>query len=395
MSEITSVTINYKNTSKSSFLPFGIKKSRGDLSILFVVSFLAVFGLFMVYSASCYTAETLYHNKWYFLTKQAVGVVIGFIAMIAVSFFPYQKLKKYKWIKWLALIISLVFLSLVFIPALGKTSYGATRWIRIGGVTIQPSEIAKYGYVLFASLYISENAHKVKKFTGIIPLILSGGALCVLIMLEPNMSITMCVAMLVLGYLFLSGTKIKNLLLIGIPVIILVPVLIFSEPYRIDRLLAFLNPWSSPKAEGYQLIQSLYALGNGGWFGVGYLNSTQKLRFLPFAESDFILSVIGEEFGFIGVIVFFAVCGFLIYKGFKIASHSDTLFGYLVASGISMVYGIQVMINALVVTGSIPPTGLVLPLISSGNTSIIMTMLSFGILYNISKNQKPYKIIND
>ena len=161
--------------------------------------------------------------------------------------------------------------------------------------------------------------------------------------------------------------------------------LIFMEPYRLSRLSAFLNPWSSPKGEGYQLIQSLYALGSGGWFGVGLFNSRQKFAFLPFAESDFILSVIGEETGFIGLLAFFALLGFIVYRGIRIASKTKNIFSYLLAMGITFIFGIQVLVNALVVTGSIPPTGLPLPLVSSGNTSIIIFLAEFGVLYNISK----------
>ena len=161
--------------------------------------------------------------------------------------------------------------------------------------------------------------------------------------------------------------------------------MIILEPYRLKRLSAFIDPWASPKGEGYQLIQSLYALGNGGLFGTGLFNSTQKYRFLPFAESDFILSIIGEELGFLGLLAFFLCCGFIIYRGFKIAGACKDRFGYLLASGFTLVYGIQVVINALVVSGTIPPTGLPLPLISSGNTSLIITMASMGVLYNLSK----------
>lgn len=202
------------------------------------------------------------------------------------------------------------------------------------------------------------------------------------------MSITMCIGLLMVAMLFLSGVKIKHFLVILIPVVAAVPVLIAIEPYRLKRLYAFIDPWQSPQGEGYQLIQSLYALGNGGWLGVGLFNSRQKYRFLPFAESDFILSVIGEEFGFVGILLLFAAAGALIWFGIRTAARSRDLFGFLVASGITLVYAIQVVVNALVVSGSIPPTGLPLPLISSGNTSLIFTMAAMGVLYNISKSAK-------
>jgi cell division protein FtsW len=168
------------------------------------------------------------------------------------------------------------------------------------------------------------------------------------------------------------------------PLLLAIPVLIIAEPYRLLRLSAFLDPWASPKEEGYQLIQSLYALGNGGWFGTGLFQSRQKYRFLPFSESDFILSIIGEELGFVGIVVLFAVSAFLIWRGVRVAARANDFFSFLVATGITAVYAIQTLLNALVVSGAIPPTGLPLPLISSGNTSLIITMAFMGLLYAIS-----------
>lgn len=337
-----------------------------------------------IYSASRYVAETQYGDAWYFVKKQLVGFVLGFIAMLVCGRLDYQKLKGKK-IRWIALILPMVLLALVFVPGLGKTNYGATRWIGIGGVTIQPSELAKYGFVVFAAAYMSENMGEMRTFKGALPVLLAGGGICVLIILEPNMSVTMCVGMLMLAMLFLGGMRIKHFLVIFIPVLVAVPLLILAEPYRLSRLSAFLDPWESPKGEGYQLIQSLYALGNGGWFGTGLFNSRQKYRFLPFAESDFILSIIGEELGFVGIFVLFSISALLIFKGIQVASKAEDFFSYLLSSGITLVYGIQTVVNALVVSGSIPPTGLPLPLVSSGNTSLIITMASMGVLYAVSK----------
>lgn len=357
----------------------------GQIAIPVLVVALSAFGVLMVYSASFYAAETVCGDKFYFMKKQLVGFIIGIGAMAAASLFPYGKLLK---LKWPALIISLVLLAAVFIPGVGRESYGATRWIGLGPITIQPSEIAKYGFVIFAAAYASENPERMKKFVGMLPVLAAGGGICLLVILEPNMSITMCIGLLMVAMLFLSGVKIKHFLVILIPVVAAVPVLIAIEPYRLKRLYAFIDPWQSPQGEGYQLIQSLYALGNGGWLGVGLFNSRQKYRFLPFAESDFILSVIGEEFGFVGILLLFAAAGALIWFGIRTAARSRDLFGFLVASGITLVYAIQVVVNALVVSGSIPPTGLPLPLISSGNTSLIFTMAAMGVLYNISKSAK-------
>lgn len=360
---------------------------KGDVSIFILVTCLSAFGVLSVYSASSYVAKTQYGDSLYFVKKQLIGFVLGLAAMLLCGRLRVEKLRGKK-MRWLALLLPMVLLSLVFVPGLGITNYGATRWIGIGGITLQPSELAKYGFVVFAAAYMSDNMGKLRTFKGVLPLLLAGGGICVLIMLEPNMSVTMCVALLMLAMLFLGGMKMQHFLLIFLPVLLAVPLMIAAEPYRLSRLSAFLDPWENPRGEGYQLIQSLYALGNGGWFGTGLFKSRQKYRFLPFAESDFILAIIGEELGAVGIIVLFLLSFLLIARGVKTAAHATNFFSYFTACGITLIYGIQTVINAMVVSGSIPPTGLPLPLISSGNTSLIITMASFGVLYSISKSEQ-------
>ena len=358
-------------------------KKTGDVPLLICVCGMVVFGCIMIYSAISYCGQGHYGDKFYFVNKHIIGAVAWLAVMAAAAFIPYKKLIKLK-IPLAA--IAIVLLVLVFVPGVGVTNYGATRWIGLGPVTIQPSEIAKYAFVVFAAAHFSKNYATTRSIKGVAPVLGLGVLFCVLIIIEPNMSITMCVGLLMLAMVFLSGTNLKTFAFMLVPCIIAVPVLIALEPYRLQRLSAFIDPWASPRDEGYQLIQSLYALGNGGWFGVGLFNSTQKYRFLPFAESDFIMSVMGEELGFVGLAVFFAVCLFIIWRGIAIARRCKDTFGYLLSAGITLVYGIQVIVNALVVSGAIPPTGLPLPLVSSGNTSLIITMASMGVLYNVSAN---------
>lgn len=363
-------------------LKFNDGKNKGDFLLIIAVILLAVIGTIFIYSASNYSAKATYGDAFYFVKKQIIGIVVGGVVMGLTMVFPYEKLKKFT---IPVCVIAIVGLILVFIPGIGVENYGAKRWIGLGAFTLQPSEIAKFSLILFSATYVSKFPEKIKKFVGILPILAYGLIVCLLIILEPNMSITVCVLMLMFTMLFASGTKIKHLIFLVVPALVAGVILILIEPYRLDRLGAFLNPWSNPKGEGYQLLQSLYALGSGGWFGVGLFNSRQKYAFLPFAESDFILSVIGEEIGFIGLFAFFALLGFIIYRGLKIASKSKDIFGFMLAVGITMIFGIQTVVNALVVTGSIPPTGLPLPLVSSGNTSIIIFMAEMGILFNISK----------
>ena len=368
-----------------------IHRQKGDVSILILTAALSVFGVLAIYSASRYVAKTQYDDGFYFVKKQLLGVVLGMVAMLLCGRLNYRCLKGKK-IRFIPLVVSVVLLLLVFVPGLGVTNYGATRWIGIGGVTLQPSELAKYGFVIFASAYMSDDIGRMRTLKGGLPVLLTGGVVCGLIIIEPNMSVTICVALLMLAMLYLGGMKIRYFVMLCIPALLAVPAMIIAEPYRLSRLSAFLDPWENPRGEGYQLIQSLYALGNGGWFGTGLFNSRQKYRFLPFAESDFILSIIGEEFGFFGITLLFIVCGLLIWRGICVARRAPDFFSFLLAAGITLVYGIQTVINALVVSGSIPPTGLPLPLISSGNTSLIITMSSMGILYAISKKNTKDKL---
>lgn len=358
------------------------KGGAGDIPLLVCIFLMVAFGCVMIYSASSYVGEVEYGDALFFVKKQIIGAVFGAAAFVGVQFVDPEKLIK---LKYPAVIVAAVALILVFVPGVGVTNYGATRWIGFGGLTIQPSELAKYAFVIFAAAHFSKHYDEVKTFRGVLPVLGVGVAFCILIIAEPNMSITMCVALLMFAMVFLSGTNLKTFAFMLAPFVLAVPLLIILEPYRLQRLSAFLDPWASPKDEGYQLIQSLYALGNGGMFGVGLFNSTQKYRFLPFAESDFIMSVMGEELGFFGLAIFFAAALFIVIRGFNIARRAPTRFTFLLASGITLVYGIQVVINALVVSGTIPPTGLPLPLISSGNTSLVITMASMGVLYGISR----------
>lgn len=354
-------------------------RKRIDYILLGAVIALVLVGLLFVYSASSYSAEITYGNKYFFLSKQAIGAAVGLVAMLVAIQINIDILKKL-WI--VGIVLSVVLLVLVFIPGISIENYGARRWIGVGSFSMQPSEIAKFAYILFCAVCMSKL--DMSKLRNCLPPIVVGIVFCALIIAEPNMSITMCMAMLMIIMLFLGGMKWKYFLLMLVPIALAVPVLIFMEPYRLQRLLAFVDPWASPKDEGYQLIQSLYALGSGGWFGVGLFNSRQKYRFLPFAESDFIFSVIGEEAGLFGCILIFVLYLVVILRGVRIAVNSKDKFSCYLAGGISAVVAVQSFLNFAVVTGSIPPTGLPLPFISYGGTSLVVFMTAMGVLLNLS-----------
>ncbi len=377
--------INFNKNFSNLFTREGKIFDAKTLSIFLLVCGLAIFGCIMVYSASSYIANYRYSNPYFYLTKQIVGAVLGIAAMFVCTFVNYQKLKK---LKWWVVIISAILLALVFIPGIGVENYGAKRWLNLGFFTIQPSEFAKFALVLFSAAYLSDNYEKIGKFKTLLPVLGVGLGFCLLVILEPNMSITMCIGFIMLFMLFVGGTKMKHFVWLGIPAACAVPALIIVEPYRVQRFMAFLNPWASPQAEGFQLIQSLYSLGSGGLFGVGLGNSRQKYMFLPFSESDFIFSIIGEELGLFGAILTLIVFAVLIYLLISVARNAKDRFGALLVLGVASVIAIQVILNVCVVSGLIPPTGLPLPFISAGSTSLIVFMAAVGLCLNVARQSR-------
>ena len=359
--------------------------NKREIAVILLVLFLVGFGCLMVYSASCYSAEYRYGNQFFFLFKQLFGVALGIFALFFIAFFDYHILKKFKY--WV-LLASVILLILVFVPGFGVQSYGANRWVIFLGISIQSSELAKFALVLFLASYLSEQHEKIKTFKGLLPPLAVAGLLCLLVIIEPSMSVTMCLALVTFFMLVMGGIKRKHTLIFSSVAVTAVPILILAEPYRLRRLFAFLDPWSSPQGEGFQLIQSLYSLGNGGLFGVGLFNSRQKYLFLPFAESDFIFSIIGEEFGFVGCVLLMAVFFALVFLLFKIGLNAKDRFGCLLACGVAIVIAVQTLLNIAVVTGSIPPTGLPLPFISSGGTSVAVFMAGVGVALSVSRHSR-------
>ena len=365
-----------------------IRISKWGILLLTLVVLLSVFGIVMVYSASRYVAINNYGDEYFFMKKQITGVLFGLLGMAIFFFVPLEKLKKFDWI---FLLIGFIMLALVFVPGIGKSNYGATRWIGFGSFTIQPSEIAKFSFIFFSASRLSSVPDDAKKFKALVPTIIAGGLTCLFIILEPNMSITMCVGLSMLVMLFVGGASFKHFVMLLVPIILAVPLLIIIEPYRMQRLTAYLDPWSAPLGEGFQLIQSYYALGSGGWTGLGLGESRQKNLFLPFAESDFIFSIIGEELGFIVALLVIAIYVVVIFCGLKIASRAKNRFLCYLTIGIISLIAIQTLLNIAVVTGSIPPTGLPLPFISAGSTSLLVFMSAIGVVLNVDRQSRKSK----
>lgn len=349
--------------------------------ILFLIAIgLAGFGLLMQYSASSYNALRETGDSFFYVKKQSVALIVGLIAMLG----AYNiKTEFYRKFRIYILIISYILLAVLFIPGVGVEKYGACRWINLGVTTFQPSEVAKFGLMIFIAGSLAKKSSKT--FKGMLPTLCAAGIMCVLIMLEPNMSITMLVALSMLVMLYVGGARFKHFCIMGAPLIIGVIVLIAIEPYRMERLLAFIDPWASPQDEGFQLIQSYYALSSGGIFGVGLFNSRQKFAFLPFAESDFIFAIIGEELGIFGCVLLMCVFITLIVYGIRAAMTAHNPFNSYLASGVTAVIALQTVLNMMVVTGTIPPTGLPLPFISAGGSSLVVFMFAVGILMRINR----------
>ena len=365
-----------------------IRSYKNSIIITVCTIILVSVGVVMVYSASKYSAGVNYGNKYFYMTKQLIGAILGLGSMIGTSLINHKIYKKFY---LLAYIVGVVLLVIVFIPGLSKTSYGATRWINLGFFTIQPSEIAKFCLVLFLSVALTKGKD-VNRPSKLLTILFAGAVYLVLIMLEPNMSITICVGLVLVVMLFIGGLNLKTFALGAIPIILLGVGLVMLEPYRMKRIIAFIDPWENPLEEGYQLIQSLYAISSGGLFGVGLGKSRQAQLFLPFAESDFIFSIICEELGFVGGVAILLTYLVLIITIIKVGIKAKDNYSKFLCIGIACVLGIQTMLNICVVSGLIPPTGLPLPFISAGSTSLLVFMSAIGVVLNVDRQSRKSKI---
>lgn len=351
-----------------------------DKPLALSAAVLSCIGLLFIYSASSYSAELQYGDAFRYVETQAVALALGVAAMFAVSFVRPERIKKYSFVLFA---VGVALLAAVFVPGFGVESYGAKRWINLGFFTVQPSEYAKFAMVAFLAAFAAKKG--VGTFPRALVFLATAGLVCLLLLLEPNMSVTICVGAAAFVLLFAAGAKPTHLVVILVPVAALGIALIVAEPYRVRRLLAFLDPWSSPLDEGYQLIQSYYALGSGGLFGVGLFNSRQKYLFLPFAESDFILSVIGEETGFFGVLGVLALFAVIIVRGTLIAARARDRYSCYLAAGITALLALQTLMNVAVVCGAVPPTGLPLPFVSAGGSSLVCYFAAVGALLSVSR----------
>lgn len=355
-----------------------------------VISVMALItiGIIMVYSSSAVISTGKFGSSFHYLWRHLTAVFIGLVVMILLARTDYHRLRDFV---FPLLILSFVLLILVFIPHIGVSAgsnSGVKRWIRLWPLTFQPSELVKIAIVLFMADYMSRNAHRMKelRYGVLIPLAVMA-VFQGMIMLQPDFGATVSIGILTITLLFIGGIKFRYIAGIGLLSLPAVVMLIIREPYRLRRITAFLDPWQDPRHSGYQLVQSLLALGRGGVTGVGIGDSKQKnLSYLPEGHTDFIFSLIGEELGLIGVLTVLGLFIYLFIKSFKISMKKEDSYGYYLSLGLTVMTASQALINFAVATGVMPTKGLPLPFISYGGSALLVNMAAIGILINISNS---------
>jgi cell division protein FtsW len=348
------------------------------------VALLTLAGLVMVLSASSVSAFAKYGSSFLFFKRQLLYAVIGSVALLAASRVRYQVWQR-AWVPLLA--VSFVLLLLVLHPSVGTVAGGAARWIQIGPVSFQPSELAKFAVVAACAAVLARNMKRLEAEPArwIVPLALIVGSVSLLILLQPDLGTMMVIALAAFLLLFLAGVRLRLLLTTALFSGVLGFALIMGKGYRRTRFLSFLHPWSDPQHTGYQIVQSLIALGSGHLYGVGLGASRQKWTYVPNAHTDFIFAILGEELGLLGELIVLALFGAVVYAGIRIALRAPDAFGRLLAGGITAWLGVQALVNLGAVTGLLPITGVPLPFVSFGGSSLIVSLAAVGVLLSIGR----------
>ena len=355
------------------------------ITIAATVIVLICIGIVMIYSSTSIYALQIYKDSAYYLNRHLLFLLVGTALMLSAMAIDYRVLQKYS--KPL-LFICLCMLVLVLVPGIGKESFGARRWFKLGAFNFQPSEFAKIAMLIYAADFLSRKKTKIPEFTkGFLPLLLVVGAVSLLILKQPDLGNAVAIAVIVLILMFVAGARPQHLgavILLSLPAVYF---LVARVPYRMARIMAFLDPWEDSQGIGFQLTQSQIALGSGGIWGIGLGKSMQKLYYLPAAHTDFILSIIGEEFGLLGTLTVVLLFIFFLWQGARLIKRTTDPFGYYLAAGIVAMIGLQATVNIGVSIGALPTKGLPLPFISYGGSALIFNMLAVGLLLNISRAQ--------
>lgn len=361
---------------------------RGKIDKCVLGSFLVLLlmGLVVLYAASYYNAQDKSGGALSEVFSQLQGIALGAVFMVIINRIDYRILQKPALCGGL-LLISLVMLALVAIPGVGRMINGSRRWLKLGPISFQPSELAKYAMILTMARALSQKGRNLGKlFTGLLPLFIVPGIMFMLILMQPNLSTAGSIIIVSGVMVMLAGARWRHLGLFGAAGLALGAFYAWVEPYRRARLLSFRDPFAKLSNEGYQLAQSLLAFGSGGLFGMGLGKGRQKYAFLPYPESDFIFAVVGEDLGLVGCMAVLCAFGLFVFFGLRVAIRCPDRFGCLLAGGITAMIGVQCFMNVAVVIGLMPTTGLPLPFFSAGGTSISIIMGAVGLLLNISRS---------
>ena len=343
---------------------------------------LALFGVVMVYSASAMIAVQENHSQFHYVVKQGIWTLIGFVAMFVMMRFDYQRLNR-GWIVYGLLLLTVLLLVAVFaFPPVN----GARRWIKLGGFSAQPSELAKLALAIFVAYVIDRRAGDEGSFwKTFVPCMFALAIFAGLVAKEPDLGTALMLAIIAFTMCFAGGVRPRHLALATVPALLFVGKMLIFTPFRMRRLIAFINPWADAQGTGYQVVQSLIAVGSGGQHGLGFAQGRQKLLFLPFAHSDFIFAVIGEELGLIGALIVMFVFTMFLWRGMRAALRAPDRFGMLLGIGIVVGIVAQALLNMSVVLALLPTKGIPLPFISYGGSSLVPTLAGVGILLNISQ----------
>lgn len=359
-----------------------LESPRYDPWLLVAVLGLTTLGLVMVYSASAVMAARDFGSPWHFALRQAVAAALGLCAMVFAMRYGYRRLEK---LAYPILAVAAILLLLVLVPGIGTAVNGARRWIRFPLFNVQPAEIAKYALVIYLARSLARKGEKVRSFSiGFLPHVLVTGVFVLLLLAQPDFGSGMTLLALLWGMLFCAGVRLRVLAgaaLAGLPV---VAMLVLGEEYRRARLVAFLDPWADRLGDGWQLANSLLTIGNGGLWGQGLGAGKQKLHYLPEGHTDFIISVIAEELGLVGIVVVVGLFGLLVWRGIRAAFNASDAFGCFLALGLTAILGIQAVVNMLVAMGMLPTKGLTLPFVSYGGSSLVLSLGAAGVLLAIS-----------
>ena len=364
-----------------------MRKAEGyDLVILLMAVALTCFGVVMVYSASSVMAAKKFNDGFFYLKRQGIYAILGFGVMWFAMRIDYQEWRKYA---VPILLCCLLLLVMVFVPGIGGKAKGASRWIRLPGFNLQPSEMAKIALIIYMAYSLDKKQDKVRFFsTGFLPYMVLLAGMLLLLLKQHDLGAALTLGSVAVIMLFAAGTRPRYILGMVVLALPFLYFLVMNVDYRRRRILSYLNPWEDPNDAGFQIIQSWLAFGNGGVLGQGLGEGKQKLFYLPEAHTDFILSVVGEELGVIGVLVIAAMFLLLVHRSIRVAIYAEDNFGRFLAFGIAVLIGIEAFVNMGVVTGLLPTKGLALPFLSYGGSSLIISLFAVGLLLNVSSRMR-------